>query len=59
MNQAAQAARRSPAFAASYAAIASRRGKKIATIAVALPEVPSPGRDAQAHADERANTLLI
>src|SRR6266496_4855598 len=35
MNQAAQTARRSPQFAASYAAIASRRGKKIATIAVA------------------------
>ncbi len=35
MNQAAQTAKRSPAFAASYAAIASRRGKKIATIAVA------------------------
>jgi transposase len=35
MNQAAQTARRSPQFAASYAAIARRRGKKIATIAVA------------------------
>ena len=35
MNQAAQTAKRSPAFAASYAAIASRRGKKIAIIAVA------------------------
>ncbi len=35
MNQAAQTAKRSPAFAASYAAIAGRRGKKIATIAVA------------------------
>jgi transposase len=35
MNQAAQTAKRSPEFAASYAAIASRRGKKIATIAIA------------------------
>jgi transposase len=35
MNQAAQTAKRSPEFAASYAAIASKRGKKIATIAIA------------------------
>jgi transposase len=35
MNQAAQTARRSPQFAASYATIASKRGKKIATIAIA------------------------
>jgi transposase len=35
MNQAAQTAKRSPEFAAGYAAIAKRRGKKIATIAVA------------------------
>ena len=35
MNQAAQTAKRSPEFAASYAAIAKRRGKKIATIAIA------------------------
>jgi hypothetical protein len=35
MNQAAQTARRSPEFAASYASIARRRGKKIATVAVA------------------------
>jgi transposase len=35
MNQAAQTAKRSPQFAASYAAIAKRRGKKIATIAIA------------------------
>jgi transposase len=35
MNQAAQTAKRSPEFAASYAAIAQRRGKKIATIAIA------------------------
>src|SRR6516225_9676372 len=34
MNQAAQTAKRSPEFAASYAAIAQRRGKKIATIAI-------------------------
>jgi transposase len=35
MNQAAQTAKRSPDFAASYTAIASKRGKKIATIAIA------------------------
>ena len=35
MNQAAQTAKRSPDFAASYAAIAKRRGKKLAIIAVA------------------------
>jgi transposase len=34
MNQAAQTARRSPEFAATYSAIAKRRGKKIATIAI-------------------------
>jgi len=35
MNQAAQTAKRSPEFAATYASIAKRRGKKIATIAIA------------------------
>jgi|RhiMethySRZTD1v2_1073278.scaffolds.fasta_scaffold88699_1 transposase len=35
LNQAAQTAKRSPQFAATYAAIARRRGKKIATIAIA------------------------
>jgi transposase len=34
LNQAAQTARRSPEFAVAYAAIAKRRGKKIATIAI-------------------------
>jgi transposase len=34
MNQAAQTAKRSPEFSATYAAIAGRRGKKIATIAI-------------------------
>jgi transposase len=34
LNQAAQTARRSPEFAATYASIAKRRGKKIATIAI-------------------------
>jgi transposase len=34
LNRAAQTAKRSPEFAASYAAIAKRRGKKIATIAI-------------------------
>src|SRR5512142_2899219 len=35
LNQAAQTAKRSPDFAASYAALAKSRGKKIATIAIA------------------------
>ena len=35
LNQAAQTAKRSPEFAATYQAIAGRRGKKIATIAIA------------------------
>jgi transposase len=35
MNQAAQTAKRSPEFAASYAVIAKKRGKHIATIAIA------------------------
>ena len=53
MNQAAQTAKRSPEFAATYAAIAKRRGKKIATIAIArklltrawhlLAEMPATG----------------
>jgi transposase len=34
LNQAAQTARRSPEFAAPYATIAKRRGKKIATTAI-------------------------
>ena len=34
LNQAAQTAKRSPQFAATYVAIARRRGKKIATIAI-------------------------
>ena len=33
LNQAAQTAKRSPQFAATYSSIAKRRGKKIATIA--------------------------
>ena len=35
LNQAAQTAKRSPEFSATYAAIAKRRGNKIATIAIA------------------------
>jgi transposase len=35
LNQAAQTAKRSPEFAPAYATIAKRRGKKIATIAIA------------------------
>ena len=35
LNQAAQTAKRSPEFSATYGAIAQRRGKKIATIAIA------------------------
>jgi hypothetical protein len=40
MNQAAQTARRSPEFSATYAAIARRRGKKIATIAISQAADP-------------------
>jgi transposase len=53
LNQAAQTAKRSPQFAATYSSIAKRRGKKIATIAIArklltrayhlLAETPAPG----------------
>ena len=53
MNQAAQTAKRSPDFAATYSSIARRRGKKIATIAIArklltrayhlLAEMPATG----------------
>ncbi len=35
MNQAAQTAKRSPDFAVTYSSITKRRGKKIATIAIA------------------------
>ena len=35
LNQAAQTAKRSPEFAVAYSSIAKRRGKKIATIAIA------------------------
>ena len=35
LNQAAQTAKRSPEFAATYSSIAKRRGNKIATIAIA------------------------
>jgi transposase len=34
MNQAAQTAKRSPEFAATYSSVAKRRGRKIATIAI-------------------------
>ena len=56
LNQAAQTAKRSPEFSAAYAAIAKRRGKKIATIAIArkllthawhlLAAAQAPGPDA-------------
>jgi transposase len=54
LNQAAQTAKRSPGFSATYAAIAKRRGKKIATIAIArkLPtracHLPAAAQAAQA-----------
>ena len=35
LNQAAQTAKRSPQFAAAYSSIAKRRGKNVATIAIA------------------------
>ena len=53
LNQAAQTAKRSPEFSGTYAAIAKRRGKKIATIAISrklltrawhlLAEAQAPG----------------
>ena len=53
LNQAAQTAKRSPEFATAYSSIAKRRGKKIATIAIArklltrawhlLPEMQAAG----------------
>ena len=43
LNQAAQSARRSPKFAATYQGIAKRRGKKIATIAIARKLLTAPG----------------
>ena len=50
MNQAAQTAKRSPDFAATYSSIAKRRGKKIATIAIsrqaADPRLAPAFRDA-------------
>jgi transposase len=39
LNQAAQTAKRSPAFAASYQTIAKKRGKNIATIAIARKQL--------------------
>ena len=65
MNQAAQTAKRSPEFAATYSSIAKRRGKKIATIAIArklltrawhlLPRCrpPMPARRRGGHEDGR------
>jgi hypothetical protein len=52
LNQAAQTAKRSPEFAPTYAAIAKRRGTKIATMAIArelltrLPPARRPGSPA-------------
>jgi len=40
LSQAAQTAKRSPEFSAAYAAITRRRGKKIATIAIARASAP-------------------
>ena len=42
LNQAAQTAKRSPEFSATYTAIAKRRGKKIATIAISRKLLPAP-----------------
>ncbi len=53
LNQAAQTAKRSPEFAASYQAIARRRGKKIATIAIARK---LPTRAYHLLADQAAGT---
>ncbi len=42
LNQAAQTAKRSPEFSATYAAITRRRGKHIATTAIAASSSPAP-----------------
>ena len=62
LNQAAQTAKRSPEFAATYAAIAKRRGKKIATIAIArklLTRAYHLLADMQATEHERAAAAAV
>jgi transposase len=57
LNQAAQTAKRSPEFAATYSSIAKRRGKKIATIAISrklLTRAWHLLNDLQAAADSNA-----
>ena len=57
LNQAAQTAKRSPEFAATYSSIAKRRGKKIATIAISrklLARAWHLINDLQAAADSNA-----
>ncbi len=55
MNQAAQTAKRSPEFAATYAAIAQRRGKKIATIAISRKLLTRAYHLLAAQADQAAS----
>jgi hypothetical protein len=62
LNQAAQTAKRSPEFAATYAAISERRGKKIATIAISrklLSRAYHLLADAQATTPGTASTVTI
>jgi transposase len=61
LNQAAQTAKRSPEFAATYQAIGKRRGKKIATIAIArklLTRAYHLLADAQATTPGTASTAI-
>jgi transposase len=55
MNQAAQTAKRSPEFAGTYAAIARRRGKKIATIAISRKLLTRACHLLAAQADQAAS----
>ena len=59
MNQAAQTAKRSPEFAAAYAAIAQRRGKKIATIAISRKLLTRAYHLLAAQADQAASAAGI
>ena len=59
MNQAAQTAKRSPEFAATYAAIAQRRGTKIATIAISRKLLTRAYHLLAAQADQAASAAGI
>jgi hypothetical protein len=57
MNQAAQTAKRSLDFAATYSSIAKRRGKKIATIAISR-KLLGPGHMVMAAARTQARRRM-